>query len=78
MAALALAHDDLAIAVKDENTDTDLWAGIHVGGVSGGMKNIPQNTKVVLLTHCLEEGERDHVNTQTSEGFWECFSMQAL
>jgi hypothetical protein len=36
MAALALAHDDLAIAVKDEDTDTDLWAGIHVGGVSGG------------------------------------------
>jgi hypothetical protein len=56
MAALALAHDDLAIAIKDENTYTDLWAGIHVGGVSGGMKNIPQNTKVVLLTHCLEEG----------------------
>jgi len=34
MAALALAHDDLAIAVKDEDSDADLWAGIHVGGVS--------------------------------------------
>ena len=76
MAALALAHDDLAIAIKDEDSDADLWAGIHVGGVSGGVKNTPQNTKGRASDSLLRGRlcERDHVNTQISEDFWECFS----